>query len=66
MTDTKTKTKTRLLRPTEVADRLQVHRRTLDEWTRAGKIPAVKLSPRIVRYRAEDVEQLVGAAVEGS
>lgn len=41
----------------EVAKRLKVTTRTLQNWRRAGHAPkAIKLGERTVRYRLEDVE----------
>lgn len=45
---------------TEVADILKVHPKTVYAWAARGEIPVVRLGlGRTVRFRAEDVEQLV-------
>lgn len=46
--------------PTEAARRLGVSKVTLWHWARAGKITAIKVSPRIVRYRVDEIEKLLG------
>ena len=46
------------LTPTEVAERLQVHPRTLRRMELAGEIPAAIGSGRRKRWRARDIERL--------
>jgi excisionase family DNA binding protein len=41
---------TELLTVTQVAERLHLKPRTVQTWTRQGRIPAVKLSAKVVRY----------------
>lgn len=51
---------TELLTPEQVAERLGIHTQTLKEWRLQGKGPqAVYLSPRLIRYRPEVVEQWI-------
>lgn len=50
-----------LLTADELAERLKVQPRTIREWTREGKIPARRLSHKVIRYRLSDVV----AALEG-
>ena len=51
-----------LLTPREVAERLRVSPRTVQNWIRDGKLPATRVSPRIVRVPADAVEALVSGA----
>ena len=39
-----------LLTAEELADRLRVQPGTVRQWSRRGWIPAVRLSPKVVRY----------------
>lgn len=48
-----------LLTAEDVAKRLNVHTETVRRWTRDGKLPAVRLPNRAVRFRSEDVEALL-------
>jgi excisionase family DNA binding protein len=41
---------TELLTVDQVADRLQIRPRTVKAWARQGRIPAVKLSAKVVRF----------------
>jgi excisionase family DNA binding protein len=40
-----------LLTPRELAEQLRVAPNTIRRWTSLGKIPAVRLSRKVVRYR---------------
>ncbi|MFN0069672.1 MAG: helix-turn-helix transcriptional regulator [Limisphaerales bacterium] len=44
-----------LLTKKELADRLKVHYRTIENWLFAGKIPCVRPSYRTTRFVWEDV-----------
>ena len=46
---------TELLTLDQLADRLHVRPRTVRAWVRQGRIPAVKLSPKVVRFDWEAV-----------
>jgi len=46
--------------PKEAARRLGISTVTLWHWSRAGKITAIKVSPRVVRYRVDEIERLLG------
>lgn len=48
-----------LLTAAELARKLQVNVRTVQEWYRAGRIPAIKLSPKVIRYCLLDVVRAV-------
>lgn len=49
-----------LLTKQQVAELLQVSTRTIDRWTDAGKLPAVKMpSGHTIRYRPEDVDRIM-------
>lgn len=43
----------------KVADMLGISRVTVWRLERAGKLKSVRLSPRLVRYRISDVEELM-------
>jgi predicted site-specific integrase-resolvase len=47
-----------LLTPRQLADTLKVCPVTLRRWTAAGRIPALVLAPRVVRY---DLKQVLAA-----
>jgi excisionase family DNA binding protein len=47
---------TRLLTTREVADRLALSPETVLRWTRAGRLPAIKLGSNAIRYREEAIE----------
>jgi len=42
----------------QLAERLGVKPRTVQEWLRAGLIPATRLTPKVIRY---DLDQVVAA-----
>ena len=44
-----------LLTADQLADRLGVKPRTIREWSRAGLIPAKRLTPKVIRYSLDDV-----------
>ena len=46
----------RLLTARVVADRLGVSTETVLRWTRAGKLPAIRLPGGAIRYRPADLE----------
>lgn len=46
------------VKPEEAARLLGINRRTLDNWTRAGRIPATRIG-RVVLYRIADLEALL-------
>ncbi len=45
-----------LLTAEQLAERLGVKPRTVKDWQRDGKIPATRLTPKVIRY---DLEQVV-------
>jgi excisionase family DNA binding protein len=45
-----------LMTARELAEMLRVSLSTVRRWTRSGKVPAVRLSNRAIRYRRSDVE----------
>lgn len=47
---------TRLLTVREVAQLLGVSTETILRWTRAGKLPAIRLSSNALRFREEDLD----------
>lgn len=55
-------TSDRLLNPQEVADRLGIKVRTVKEWMRQGKLPAVKVGERgLLRLRESDLNAYIDA-----
>jgi excisionase family DNA binding protein len=55
-----------LLTAEEVADRLRLKHDTIMIWARQGRIPAHRLTRKVIRFRIEDVvAALVGEADRG-
>ena len=48
-----------LMTPDEVAEVLRVSKETVLRWARSGKLPSLPLAGRIIRFRQEDVDQLL-------
>lgn len=46
---------TELLTARELAKRLRVSTETIRTWARRGRIPTVRLSPKVIRYNCEAV-----------
>lgn len=46
---------TELLTADELADRLQLRPSTIRRWAREGRIPAVRVTAKVVRYDMADV-----------
>jgi len=44
-----------LLTAEQLASKLTVTPRTVREWSRAGLIPATRLTPKVIRYNLADV-----------
>lgn len=40
----------RLLTTEELAERLQVQPDTVREWSRRGRVPVIRITPKVVRY----------------
>ncbi len=55
-----------LLTKHEVADRLRVEPRTIDAWRLEGRISGVQLGPKVIRYRASEVERFIEDAKGGT
>ena len=53
-----------LLRAREVAERLNVHIRTVWRLADRGYLPRVRISEGVCRFRAEDVERLIQSALK--
>lgn len=51
----------RLLKKREVAQLLGVSKRTVDYWMRNGRLTYLKISPRCVRFRWDEVVEKLGA-----
>jgi excisionase family DNA binding protein len=50
----------RLLSASEVCHRLAISRRTLSRLVAAARLPRpIKVSPRLVRFRASEIERLI-------
>jgi excisionase family DNA binding protein len=52
----------RLLTRSEVCKLLDVSKPTLDIFRRSGRLPEIRLSPRAIRFRREDVEAFIAAS----
>jgi excisionase family DNA binding protein len=48
-----------MVSPQEAAEMLSVDRETIFRWVKQGRLPASKLSPRIVRIRVADIEAML-------
>jgi DNA-binding transcriptional regulator YiaG len=46
----------------QVAVMLDVSTETIKRWERAGVLKSVRFNSRVVRYRREDVERMIGIA----
>lgn len=49
----------KLMTGQQVADLLEVHPRTVRRWSAEGKLTRVRLSPRVIRYDAAEVQALI-------
>lgn len=47
-----------LMNAKEVRDYLKISESTLHRWRREGRLKGVRIGPRALRYRREDVEAL--------
>ena len=54
-----------LLTAEELAETLHIRPSTVREWARRGRIPTVRLSPKVVRYSVAAVVQTVSNARRG-
>lgn len=54
----------KLLTPDEVSRRLGVTTRTVRRYIRAGVLPAVRLSPRVLRVWESDLEAMLAACAD--
>lgn len=52
---------TELLTAEELAKRLRVSPETVKAWTRRGLIPSLRLSPKVIRYNADEVMRALSA-----
>lgn len=59
-------TRSRLMRPTEVAELFDVETDTVLDWARAGKLPAVRTPGGHWRFDRAAVEDRLSAASTGS
>jgi excisionase family DNA binding protein len=58
---------TRLLNAEEVRGRLDLKNvQTVYRWVQAGKLPAVVMSPRVIRFREEDVDAFIESHLKAS
>lgn len=48
-----------LITARDVAAVMKVRPRTVGVWTARGLIPCVRLGPKVIRYRREEIEELV-------
>jgi excisionase family DNA binding protein len=54
-----------LLTAREVADLLGVSTETVLRWTRAGKLPAIRLPGGAIRYQRDELDQWLAAHATG-
>ena len=55
-----------LLTAEQLGERLGVKPRTVKDWTRAGLIPATRLTPKVIRYDLEQVVSVLKQRQEAS
>ncbi len=55
-----------LLTTTQVARRLSVCSKTVRNMVSTGRIPAIRLGPRSLRFRQDDIERLTAARIYNS
>ncbi len=55
----------KLLTPAEVAEMLSIAPITLYQMVHYGRIPAVKISARCLRFRAEDIQKWIAEKTHG-
>jgi excisionase family DNA binding protein len=48
-----------LLTRDQVAKKLEVSTRTIRRWEQSGRLPCVKISDKIIRYRLNDLNKLM-------
>lgn len=48
-----------LLKKKEVAEKLGVSIRSITKFEKAGLLPRIQISPRLIRYKPEAVDQLI-------
>lgn len=53
--------KKQMVSPADAAEMLSVDRDTVLRWIRAGKLPSVRLSRRIIRIRVSDLDAYIEA-----
>jgi excisionase family DNA binding protein len=49
----------------ELAERLRVKPSTVLDWQRAGRIPSIRITPKVLRFNLGDVMAALKAAVAG-
>jgi excisionase family DNA binding protein len=54
---------TGLLNATDVAELLRCSKKTIYAYADAGLLPAARLSPKVLRFRREDVEAFIAASL---
>lgn len=52
-----------LLTLQEACGMLKVHPNTLRQWDKNGTLPAIRISPRMRRYRKEDIMKLLNQKI---
>jgi excisionase family DNA binding protein len=56
----------RLLTPAEVAARFRVDPKTVTRWAKAGKLSSIRTLGGHRRYRAREIEALLGGSMDGA
>lgn len=52
----------KLLTMEQLCDKLQVTRQTIYNWIEAGKISAIKVGPKMIRFEQKEVDRFIEAA----
>ena len=51
-----------LLKPKEVAQMFSVGTKTIQRWTKLGKVNAIHMNARTIRYNPVHINEVIGAA----
>ncbi len=52
-----------LVTTAQIAKQLQVRQQTVLAWVRAGRIPAIRLNRKVIRFNAQAVARAMGVEV---
>lgn len=59
-------TNNNLLKPKEVAMIFSVGTKTIQRWTKLGKVDAIHMNARTIRYNPAHIKELIGAATKNT